>query len=162
MRKLLIIFILAAGVSFGQFKADGDNTPDIKKSITNPFTGDNIFSFFNPDNFSMSHSFSMSYGSMGSQGLALGVYTNSMAYKFADNLSLSADISLVNTPYNTYGDAFTENLNGLYLSNATLQYKPWENTKIVVQYRQVPGGMYSPYYGGYNYGGFNNGFFSDR
>ena len=77
--------------------------------------------------------------------MALGVYTNSMAYKFNDRLNLETDISIVNSPYNSFGQDFSKQINGVYLSRVQMTYKPTDNMNIILQYRQIPGGLYSPY-----------------
>ncbi len=84
--------------------------------------------------------------------MALGVYTNSMAYKFSDVLKLETDISIVNSPYNTFGNDFSKQINGVYLSRAQLTYKPSDKMNIFIQYQNIPAGMY-PY--GYGYGGYS-------
>jgi hypothetical protein len=88
----------------------------------------------------------MSYSSFGSHGLALGVYTNSMFYNINENLNLQADVSLVHSPYSSFGQDFQNNINGLYLSRAAINYSPWKDFHINIQYRNIP----SPYFQGYN------------
>ncbi len=153
MKKLVtMIFILAVSVSYGQFK-DSGNSPDIKSGIFNKGgVSESIFGFINPDNFSMHHTFNLSYSTFGvSNGLALGVYTNSMMYKFNDRLNLQTDISVVNSPYNTFGSDFSKQINGVYLSRAQLNFKATDNMNIMIEYDHNPFGYYSPYYnGGYS------------
>jgi hypothetical protein len=67
-----------------------------------------------------------------------------MAFKFNDQLMLETDLSLVNSPYNSFGKDFSKNINGIYLSRAQLTFKPLDNMSVIVQYRQIPGGYYSP------------------
>lgn len=153
MKKLIvIIFVLALSVSNAQFRDDLNNKPDIKSGILNSNSGGSIFGFINPDNFSMHHTFNLSYSGFSGGGMALGVYTNSMAYKFSDKLNLQADISLVNSPYSSFGKNFSQQINGIYLSKLQMSYKPTDNMNIIIQYRSMPGGYYSPYsyYGGYS------------
>ncbi|HSP89036.1 MAG TPA: hypothetical protein VLN45_12945, partial [Ignavibacteriaceae bacterium] len=97
----------------------------------------------------------MSYSSFGNNGVALGVYTNSMLYNFSDNLNIQTDISFVNSPYSTLGQDFQNNLNGIYLSRAAINYKPWKDVAVSLQYSQLP--YYSPYsrYSNYNRLGYN-------
>lgn len=144
--KTVLIFFLVSFAVFGQFKEDSENKIPIKSALTNNSASGLILSFFDPSKFSMDHSFSMSYSSFGSNGIALGVYTNTMGYQFADNLRLEVDASFVNSPYSSFGDDLTNQINGIYLSRAELNFKPSENTNIIIQYRQIPAGF------GYNYG----------
>jgi hypothetical protein len=163
MKKLIItIFILTASVLFSQYRDNG-NSPDIKSGILNRGgSSQSIFGFINPDNFSMNHTFDLSYSTLGgSNGMALGVYTNSMMYKFSERLNIQTDISVVNSPYNTFGKDFSKQINGVYLSRAQLNFKASDNMNIMIEYNHNPFGYYSPYY----YGGYSPfyrcGFYDD-
>ena len=157
MKKTLFIVVfmsLMVSLSFAQYKSELDNKdvgmPQIFKTSDNTILG-----IINPENFSMKHSYSMSYNSFA--GMALGVYTNTMSYKFSDNLNVSADISLAHAGLgNNYNKALADQLTGLYLSRAELNYKPFDNFIIQLRYEKPPyyGYGYNPYYGYYNrYGG---------
>lgn len=101
--------------------------------------GDNIFSrFFDPAHFNSHQTYTFSFmgGSGGSVGL--GVFTNTFNYKASDNLFISADVSAVYSPFSTYGAAFQKSLNGIYLSNARLDWKMGENTFLRVEYSGAP------------------------
>ncbi len=153
---LVIIFILFFTHSFGQFKSESERKVDIRGGITNYEPSSFLLGFFNPENFDMKHSVSLSYGNFGNQGMALSVYTNSMSYKFTDNLNVEMNASLVNSPYSTFGDAVTNSINGFHITRAQLNYQPAENFRVVLQYRGGPGAYYSPYdyYGRYGVNGF--------
>lgn len=141
MKKLVLIFAIASVTIFAQYKDDGFNTPSVKDGFINQNSSP-LFGFLNSDNFEMKHSFNLSYSSFAGQGLSLGVYTNSMFYKFNDQLNLQVDASLVTSPYNTLGEDFTNNLNGLYLSKAALNYRPSKDVLISIQYRNLPSAFY--------------------
>ncbi len=156
MKKLLILLILGFSFSaFAQFKDSGFPTESVKDGIV-AHDNNSFLGLFNPNSFQMHHSYDLSYSSFGGQGLALGVYTNSMFYKFSSKLNIEADISIVNSPYSTLGKSFQQSLNGIYLSNAAINYRPWKNFFITVQYSNLPYSYYSPYN---NYSYFNRGFF---
>jgi hypothetical protein len=163
MKKLfVIIFVFAASAIFGQYR--DSSSPDIKSGILNrggSSETESIFGFFNPDNFSMHHTFDLSYSTFGgSNGMALGVYTNSLMYKISERLNFETDISVVNSPYNTFGKDFTKQLNGVYLSRALLNYKASDNMNIMIEFNHNPFGYYSSYYNGYSpYLG--SGFYND-
>jgi hypothetical protein len=115
-----------------------------------------LFGWFNPDKFHMRHSFSMSYMTSAGQGLSLGTYTNSMMYEFADNLNAQADVSLSYSPFNSFSKFGNQknDLSGIYLSRAEVNYKPWENVTFQLQYQKMPyywgyygSPFYSPFYG---------------
>ncbi len=152
MKKLtLIIFLLCTAALFGQYKEIGIQTTSVKDGITNN-SPNYLFGFLNTNDFTMRHSFGMQYSSFGSQGLALGVYTNSMFYRLMDNMDVQLDVSLVHSPYSTFGEAFQKDISGLYISNAAINYRPWKDVSIHLQYRTMPYGYgyYSPFYGMYS------------
>ncbi len=156
MSKTLIaafvaLFLLGSASASAQFKAQvpeesriGDGSTQSESSSWSPF------SWFNPENFHMTQSFSMSYMTMGGQGLSLGTYTNSMMYQFSDKLDARADLSLSYSPFNSFNTFGKKNdFSSLYLSRAELNYRPWKNVIMQVQFRQLPYSSYfynSPFY----------------
>lgn len=156
MKKLLFLILITTGIVSAQFKDKPLEPEDVKSGITNYSPSSTFLSFFNPDNFDMKHTVSMSYATGGGHGYALGVYTNSMSYKFTDNLKVEVDASMVNSPYSSFGDNFANSVNGIYLSRARVHYKPTEKSNVVIEYRGGPAGYYnSPYrYNDFGRGGY--------
>src|SRR3972149_1789069 len=73
MKKVVILFAAIMSLnSYAQFKESGIPTTNIRDGIVNHSVG-SLFGFLNSDNFTMRHSFNMSYSAFGNQGLALGV-----------------------------------------------------------------------------------------
>ncbi len=158
MKKLLlIILVLTSANAFAQFRDQANERPNVFDGVSTGNAPSLIMGFFNPANFKMTHSYNLSYSSFGSNGLALGVYTNSMFYKFADNLNLQVDASLVHSPYSSFGRDLTDQINGVYISKAALNYQPFKDFRINIQYRRMPLN-YNGYYNGYynDYSRFNN------
>lgn len=151
MKKFFTIFLLLAlALSVNaQFKEELDNRPSIREGFINPQVSNNIFGFIDPSKFSMNHSVNMSYSTFAGQAVALGVYTNSLRYDFTDNFNIQVDASIVNSPYNTFGEGYTNSINGIYLSRAAVNFKPSEDTKISLEFRQGPAGYYNNYYNPY-------------
>ena len=149
LRKIIIISLFVSSISFSQFK--DKKGPTIQDGITNYSPSGFLTNFFNPNNFQMNHSVSMSYTSMGGNGLALSTYTNSMAYRISEGLNVEVDASLVASPYSSFGQEHQNSINGIYLSRAQLNYSPTKNMHLSVQYLRPPPGTY--YYG-------NSGIFS--
>jgi len=150
----LLIFFLTGGIAFGQFKNTANEPLNLRsKIVTNP-TSSFLLGFLNSKNLQMSHSFSMSYSSFGNQGIALGVYTNSLFYKFNEKLNFVLQTSIVNSPYSTFGRGVSNSLNGIYIRNAQLNYRPTKNTFISIQFSNDPTRYldYNPY--------FRNGFYT--
>jgi len=160
MKKLLVLvlFVISLATVSAQIKKDPFDKPSVQDGIIRHETSNNFLGFFNPANFSMSHSINLSYSAFGGNGIATSVYTNTMSYKFADNLRLSADVSFVHSPYSTFGDKFSKDISGIFLSRAELNFKPWENAEIMIQYRNIPAyqmmdyGYYNSFYGNPWYG----------
>lgn len=145
--SLMALMLILSSVSFAQFRDQLSNQPSVQNSLVHSDESNLLLGFFNPANFSMRQSVSMSYMSFGNQGLALGTYTNSMSYKISDPLTLSADVSLLNSPYSSLGSKFSQGLNGIYLTRADLNYHPSNNFQIDLQFNQNPlYRYYNPYY----------------
>lgn len=143
-------FLLLISVSvYGQYKSQIENQPSASQLLVRPMSSiGSILGLLNPENFRMQHNFSFSYLSGGGQGLSLASYTNSMFYKIADPLNVRFDLTLQGSPFGGYDQTHTSDFNKLFLSRAELNYRPWENFLINVQYRQLPFSyyrFYSPY-----------------
>lgn len=151
MKKIIVLSIVLTVAAFAQFKVKAsEQQPRISDSFIQPQSASEWFSLFNPNNFQMRHSYSASYTTSGRYSLVLQRYTNTMLYQFAPNLDARGDISLQNSPYSTFEHSVQNQFNKIFLSNAELNYRPWENTFIRLSYQQYPGsyygyGYYSPY-----------------
>jgi hypothetical protein len=141
----LTLAIIINAFAVAQFKEQIESKPDVYQSI---IQGGNrgYLGFFNPANLFMRHSFSVSYISVGGKGMMINSYTNSIFYKFSDNLNLQADISLVTSPFSSFGRGFQNQISGIYLNRVELNYRPTNNILINIQYRQLPFYQYYPYY----------------
>jgi hypothetical protein len=142
---LALAVVLVAGSAFGQFKSQVEEQARVNDAMIHE-SSSFLFGWFNPDRFHMNHSLSFSYQSFNGQGISLGTYTNSMRYDIADNFNAQADVSLSYSPYNSIPAFGKNDFSNIYLSRAELNYRPWENTMISVQYRNSPYGFYDPYY----------------
>lgn len=152
MKKIIFIIFIIPVLLAAQFKSEGEKKVNILSGIYNESPSSLSINFFNPENFSMKHSMSMSYSSFGGQGIALGVYTNNMSYKISEKMNIEADISVVNSPYSTFGNDLSKSINGVYLSRAQINYKPADDFFISLQFSRLP--YYNSYYSGYNNFGF--------
>ncbi len=159
MKKLFIILLFASSLSINAQYKDQPTQLDVKSGIVKDYSS-SLFGFINPNNFKMNHSFDISYQTSGFGNIALTTYTNSMFYKFNDQLNFQADISLVNSPYNTFNENFSKSINGLYLSRAQINYKPTEDMTIMFQYRNIPAAYYNPY-NWYRYGSYYDPFYEN-
>ncbi|HUI10339.1 MAG TPA: hypothetical protein VL221_08430 [Bacteroidota bacterium] len=142
---------LAAGSAGAQFKTDPARDPETSGSLITAPPSTVLFGWFDPSKFSMHHSMEFSYMSFGGAGMTMGTYTNSMMYQFANNLNARADVSMSFTPTNSFssfGGKGANNFSGLYLRDAQLNYQPWDNFQVRLQYSQLPYGSYyySPFF----------------
>jgi hypothetical protein len=154
---LTVFSTVSVGTASAQFRSDTQkqdpplNTADAMKG------GDFFSTLLDPARFSMHQTYSMSMmsSSIGSYGLSM--FTNTFSYKASDALFISADVSAVYSPFSSFGSAFQNQMNGIYLTNARLDWKLGENTLMRVEYMGGPPGYgYSPF--GYNpYNPFSNG-----
>lgn len=157
MKNFFFLLFLITVISINAQYKDQPTELDVKGGIVNDYSS-SLFGFFNLNNFKMSHTFDLSYQTSGFGNIALTTYTNSMIYKFNDQLNIQADISLVNSPYNSFDKNFAQNINGLYLSRAQINYKPTKDMTIMFQYRNIPATSYNPY-SWYRYGSYYDPFY---
>ena len=158
----LFVAMVCITTASAQFKSTIDPRPSVTESILRTGDGNFLSGLFDPSKFNMQHSFSLSYASFAGQGMSLGVYTNSMQYKFSDKLDVRTDISLMTSPFNSLGKDAQSSLNGLFLNRAELNYRPWKNTLFQISYRQIPASYWLGSGYGYGVGGINSFYGIDR
>ncbi|MDQ3002919.1 MAG: hypothetical protein M3Y08_16865 [Fibrobacterota bacterium] len=99
------------------------------------------FSFMNPNRFSMQQSYSVNFASGTYGSNSAGLYLNTLSYKLADPLTLSADVGFHTPLYST--GAFSRRAgpqnagfqdprlgSSLILPHVGLEYKPSKNTSF--------------------------------
>ena len=152
----LLLLSITSAASFAQFR--NDLTPaDPPLNTASAMQGGNFLSqLFDPAHFSMHQSFSSTFISGGGQSMGLSMFTNTFAFRPMSDLYVSADVSAVYSPFNSLGSAFANSMNGIYLTNAQIDWKMSDNTFLRVQYL---GGPAAGMYGGYN--SFYNPFYSN-
>ncbi len=157
-----VVLIIWCGIACAQFKSQiNQDRPNVAGSILrNDYNSFDLFGWFNPENFQMHHSISMSFMTSGNQSLGVNMYTNSMSYKFSDRLNVQADVSLMATPYGSMSQGTKNQFSGLMLNRAEINYKPWDDFHIQVQFNQYPYGYSNGLYGGYR-SHYYNPFFGD-
>jgi hypothetical protein len=150
MKKIgfvLVCILLFSIAGNAQFKSQAEQ-PSVSRSLVQSRTSmTSFFGLLNPDNIRMQHNFSMSYFSFNGTGMSLASYTNSLFYKISDPLNVRFDVTLQGSPFGQ--SAYQDPLNGVFLSRAELNYRPWENFLIRLEYNRLPlnyYGMYNPWY----------------
>ena len=144
------VVILAVATSSAQFRPGSNAATEEEPSTTLEAMsghGENIFSsLFDPMRFSSHQTYSFSFIGGGGGSVGLGMFTNTFAYRAADNLLITADVSAVYSPFSSYGSAFQKSLNGIYLTNASLDWRLGDNTFVRVSYSGSPFYPYSSSY----------------
>jgi len=161
VKKFLLLFVLISAGIYAQFKNTGNEPTSIKEGIVTD-NSNALFGFLNSDDFIMRHSFSLNYTSFAGQGVSLTSYTNSMFYRLMNNLNVQLDVSVMYSPYSTLGDQFQKDISGIYVSNAAINYYPWNNFSVHLQYSAMPYGygFYNPYFGYGNPFSFSSGIYN--
>lgn len=145
MKKLLLVILLIPVIVFGQLK-NNDNSVDIRNEILKPLLNNTIgLGLFDPARLTMSHSFSLSYFSIGGESVSQSLYLNTLNYQLADPLSLSIQWGIQSFPHNSFGSNHPAFNSGLFFSGAELNYRPTDNLYLKFQVSRYP------YYNSYPY-----------
>jgi hypothetical protein len=146
-----VFLCLFASAVQAQFRADAQKPEPPLNTVEAMKGGDFFSTLLDPERFSMHQSYSMSVVSSGMGSYGLSMFTNTFSYKASDDLFISADVSAVYSPFSSFGNAFQKQMDGIYLSNARLDWKLGENTFMRVEYVGGPQTYgYSPFYDAYN------------
>lgn len=142
MRRLFVTLFVSLSIvstcAVAQFKSTNEAKPNVSESLIRSDGSGLWFGLFNPNNFKMQHSYSLSYMTFGRQGLSLGTYTSSLYYKFSDPLDVQVDVSVRHSPFGGFGSQMNKDISGIYLSRAQLNYRPTDNMLFQVQFQQFP------------------------
>jgi hypothetical protein len=68
-----------------------------------------------------------------------------MFYKVSDPLNVRFDVTMQASPFGGSGMFQQNDLNRVLLSNAELNYHPWQNVFVKLQYSQLPLSYYGLY-----------------
>lgn len=149
MSLIITLLVLITNLSFAQYKEIPYETK-VKLKSNNLILG-----FINPKNFSISHSINMSYMTMSGANVSLTSYTATLSYKVLDNLKISADVTAQYSPFASLGSnsvlnkEFQNSFNGINLSRVSLDYRPFKNMYININYINNSNNNF--WYNDYNY-----------
>ena len=140
MRTLFAILIVVPVIAYGQYRSQtstafAGSAPEAVQSGDSTGGG---FLGLDLSRLTMRQSASFSMMSGGGQSLGVSAFTNTFLYDVSPVLRARADVSLLNTPLNTLGSAANSQLNGIQLSNLSLNYKPANNLNVVVSMQRGP------------------------
>jgi hypothetical protein len=136
--KTTMLFMVFCGIAVGQFRSQPEARSSAGESLLRPDDGGLLFGWFDPSRLTMHNSYTLSYTTSGSKGYSLGELTSNIAYQISDPLSVQFDVSLLHSPFNNLGGNFANNISGIYLTRAELNYRPSKNMFLQIQYRQLP------------------------
>ncbi len=145
-RVQLLLLILMPCLVFGQFKSN-TGPVDISTALRTPINaGKTALGVLglDPSRLDISQSYTMSYMSMGGQGISQGVYLNTMTYHFKLPMTLSFQWGMAHQPFAGSNEApFLKS--GPFISGAQFRYQPTKNTVLEFEYSQNPYGYNSWY-----------------
>lgn len=151
-RPFIVLAVLVAAIAANaQFRPGTGVQPEEKPASALDAMrggGDSFFSrFFSADRFRMNQTYSLSFMTGGGQSVSLSAFTNTFSYKASDNFFISADVTALYSPYSSMGQDYANRLNGIYLSNARLDWKLSESAFLRISYRRAPYSysIFSPY-----------------
>jgi hypothetical protein len=102
-------------------------------------TGSGV-AFLNPNRFSMRQSYSMSFSSSSYGALSSGLYLNTLSYKLAEPLTLTADVGFHMPLYAGAGRLSSRNLqdpsqgSSVIFPSVGLEYKPSKHTSFSLNF----------------------------
>jgi hypothetical protein len=142
------VLVLLPAVVFGQLKEQQKPQPFSQLLTTGLSAPQGLIGFIglDPTRFSMHHSFSLSYTSLGGRGYSQGVYLNTMSYRFSDPLHVSVQWGILNQPLSSLG-APSLYQSGFFFSGASVEYKPSKDLSFGLQINHTPPSQWygSPY-----------------
>jgi len=104
---------------------------------------ENRFSLLDLSRLEMSHSYSISYFSMGGRGMTIGMYVNSIRYQISNPLTLNLSLAWVHQPGNfLLRDRGTATDYGRILPSFSLEYRPSDNFFLEIGYHSIPAYLY--------------------
>jgi hypothetical protein len=139
---IVLLFLFVANASNAQFRPGTGIQPEEKPASTlDAMRGaeDSFISrLFSADRFRMNQTYSLSFMSGGGQSVSMSAFTNTFSYKATDDLFISADVTALYSPYSSLGRDHANSLNGIYLSNARLDWKLSESSFLRISYSKAP------------------------
>ena len=137
MKSTLLTLLIALAVvimtSVGCFSQELAAPTTIER-IESPLTAGNGLQFggwLDPQRFSMTHSYGLTFTRWGGQSFNYGIYTNRMEYRVSNPLTLSTTISVLHQPFTMLNGGLAGNGLGV-LSSFQLEYRPSENMRMML------------------------------
>ena len=162
----LIAVLVMVGVipAFSQPYATSEKSGESILQIKKPGLNLRKMSLLDPERFTMNHQYMMSFSSMGGSGNLMGMYLNTMEYRFNMPLVMRMRVAYQSQSAQLFGNnnAYSGQQNidqgRVFVPSFDIVYKPFKNTTIGFFYRDYgsvspnyynpysPFSPYSPYY----------------
>jgi hypothetical protein len=136
--KTTFLLLLLSTIAGAQFKSQPEARSSAGESLIRPDDGGLLFGWFDPSRLTIHNSYSLSYTTSGGKGYSLGALTSNIGYQFSNSLSAQFDVSLLHSPFNNLGGNFANDISGVYLTRAALNYRPSKDLFFQIQYQQLP------------------------
>jgi hypothetical protein len=136
--RTTIVLLIFNSIAVCQFRSQPEARSSAGESLLRPDDGGLLFGWFDPSRLTIHNSYSLSYTTSGGKGYSLGELTSNIAYQISNPLSVQFDVSLMHSPFNNLGGNFANDVSGIYLTRAALNYQPSKNMLLQIQYQQLP------------------------
>ena len=137
--RITIFFMLVPAIGSAQLR---DQKVDMAQSLK-PSKVDDIVSLLGlkPEKFSMSHSYSVAFSSIGGRAYNSGLYLNTMRYNVSDPLTLYFQLGIQHQPFgNQIGDPSMNNQ--VFVSGAGVNFQPNDKFSLQLEFSQSPSSAY--------------------
>jgi len=141
-----LLLLIVPTFAFAQLKED--TKVDMATALTRPNKIQGLVGLIglDPNKFSMSHSYSLSFVTGGGHSFNQGLYLNTMSYRLFNPLTMYLQLGFAHQPFGQLGEKNLSGGNQFFVSGAGLEYQPSENFKLQLEFRQQPYSFYNPYY----------------
>jgi len=143
MMRLLVIALLlmpAASFAYGELPDQrvGLTLPRLEQSISSG-TSQGL-SLLNPERLQMSQSYGMavSYSSGQGKGDLLGLYQNTLSYRFSPRLNVQMGLGFLHRPLATFSEN-SATRNQALMTAFQVDYRPFDNIFFHFSYQSLPG-----------------------
>jgi hypothetical protein len=142
---LLFLFLFISS-SIGISQIQNDQSMVFKPSAEFQKSKGFLDQLLDPNKLSISHSYSISYYTMGQKGYNQGLYLSTINYQFSDPLLMQVRFGYMHQPFGGTSNASQGVNNKFFVQRAMLQYQPFKNTTLVIDYQAYPSPFMNPYY----------------
>ena len=132
---VLVLFVLLSG--FVKAQTENPQTSVFKPSETFNRPKGFLSYLIDPSKFSMSHSYTVSYFSLGGEQFSQGLYLNTMNYRVSNPLLMQVRIGYLHRPFGSSG-WMNEGNGKVFVQRAMLEYKPSDNMWFRIDYQAMP------------------------